>query len=453
MTTEPEAPTAVQSRRGALRLRRAVVLLLAVALLAAVVGGVYWYRQRAAQCFARARQALAAGRFDEVERELEAIEGDAAFEPHRHLLRGALLLEKGQYYPALDEFGYSVKHPQLRLDSLTLAGQAAYKAGHLRDAVGLLAQAIQLDPNSLPALRWLASAYYDLGLTDDAVAQLTRVAELDPRDPRPHRLMGLICKDFENYPAAVKNYRESLRRDARQPDNAQILLELADCEIKLREFDSALGTLAGCGPGAERWVREAECQYGLGRVDEARGVLDQALQQEPAHLAGLLLRGTMASDQGQLTAAIDAFSRAAVAQPKDYVARFKLAQAHRRAGNNQEADKQTQAAEEIKRIREEFSKLHEKAAAEPGNADVRCRIGVLARQFGRPDLARVWFKAALAIDPHHVETMRNLAGEPPGGIPAKTPPSAKGGPSFDPQRKAQAEEGGVQPAAAPSVGR
>jgi tetratricopeptide (TPR) repeat protein len=418
MTADGESPAAADNERGAI-LRRLVALLAAVTVLAAGVGGVYWYRQRASRCFARALEALADGRLDDVEQELEALEGSAAYSPQWHFLRGSLLMKREQYYPALDEFGHAVNQPELRLSTLTLSGEAAYKAGHLQDAVGLLVQATQLDPNSVTARRWLASAYYDLGLDDDAVVQLTRIAELDPRDPRSLRLLALICKDFEEYPAAVKNYRESLRRDPGPPDRDQIVFELVDCEIKLLQFDSALEALSSSAPSADRWVREADCQYGLGRMAEARRLLDQALGQEPAHLSGLLLQGTIASEQGDLATALAAFSQAVVAQPKDHVAQLKLAQAYRRSGNVEEAEKHAQAAEKIKRIREEFTEVRKKAGAEPGNADARCRLGVLAREFGRPDLARVWFRAALAIDPRHADTLRNLAGEPP---PETLPP-------------------------------
>jgi Flp pilus assembly protein TadD len=188
---------------------------------------------------------------------------------------------------------------------------------------------------------------------------------------------------------------------------------LADCEINLRQFGSALATLSECGPQADRWAREAECLHGLSRLDEARGRVAQTLDHDPAHLTGLLLAGTMAAERNDTAGAVEWFSRAVVAHPKDYTARFRLAQAYRRSGNIAEADEHTRVAEEIKRVREEFSRLHGTAAAEPGNANVRCRLGVLARELGRPDLARTWFRAALAIDPGHAETLRNLAGEPP----------------------------------------
>jgi tetratricopeptide (TPR) repeat protein len=413
MTVEMDAPSSTgNSSRSGMR-RRPVWVLALFVLTLAVVGWIGWYRQRPPQRFARGLEALAAGRLDQVDREWESLRDAADYQAHRHFLRGASWLQKNQFYRALDEFAHCVEHPDLRLRTLTLAGEAAYRAGHWQDAAGLLQQAVQSNPDCVTSLRWLASAYHDLGLNDDAIVVLTRIAELEPRDARPHRLMGLMYKDFENYQVAIQHYQESLRRDPQQPDREQIVIEWADCQIRLREFESALSLLQRCRPGVGRWVREAECLHGLGRIDDAQKLLEEVLQREPAQLPALLLQGTIASERGDAKAAIDAFSRAVVAQPKDYVAQFKLAQALRRVGDNEAADAHGQAAAEIKRIREEFSKLHETAAAEPGNADVRCRIGVLAREFGRPDLARVWFRAALAVDPRHAETLRHLAGDSP----------------------------------------
>jgi tetratricopeptide (TPR) repeat protein len=231
-----------------------------------------------------------------------------------------------------------------------------------------------------------------------------------------------MYKDFENYAAAVAFYRESLRRSQQQPDHNQILIELADCQINLQQHDPALETLSGCVPHPERWVREAECHYGQGRADVANALLQQALNEDPAHLAGLLLAGTIALERGDIDSAVEAFSRAVVAWPRDYTANFKLSQALRRAGRNEQADRVAQTADEIKRTREEFSGLHETAGEQPNNADVRCRLGILANQLGRPDLARVWFRAALAIDPAHAETLRQLAGEPPPATAPAEPP-------------------------------
>jgi tetratricopeptide (TPR) repeat protein len=378
----------------------------------ALAAGAYWHYQRPARRLARALQALDAKQYGEVQRGLESLEHAEGYEPHRRFLRGALLLHDGKPYPALAEFGHSVNHEALRVRTLVLSGQALYQVGQFREAIGLLVQAAEADPDAVDAHRWLALAYDDLGLTSHAMAHLKRIAELVPDDPRPHRLMGLIEKDGEQYEAAAADYRESLRRQARQFDREQILLELAECEIKQRRrYEAALETLAQCAPSPNRWAAEAECHYAAGRAAEAHRLLDQALKEAPAHLPGLLLKATIAMGEGNAKLAVDLLSAAVVAYPKDYTAQFKLSQAYRRVGNDAQADKHGQIANDIKRVREEFSELHGTAAAEPANAAVRWRLGVLARELDRADLARVWFRAALAIDPRRNKAPRNLAEE------------------------------------------
>ncbi len=105
-------------------------------------------------------------------------------------------------------------------------------------------------------------------------------------------------------------------------------------------------------------------------------------------------------------------SQAAAAYPKDYTVRFKLGRAYRRLGDSQNADEQGRIADNIKRLRLQFSKLHETAASEPNNADVRRQLAILANQLDRPDLARVWFQAALAINPKLEEPLPQASGQP-----------------------------------------
>ena len=414
MGNEPQSTA--QDRKLPRRLRVGGLAAVAGALVAAaaVGGGFYWHGQRPAQRLSRAMAALDAKQWEEVERELAGLEGAAGYEPQQHFLRGALLLQRGKPYPALEEFGHAVDDPALRVRTLVLSGEALCRAGDLRNAVRLLSQAVEADEDAIDGHRLLAVAFDRLGLTDAAEAHLLRVAELDPADPRPLRVLGQMQKDFEDYAGAVESYRESLRRDADQPDRQELLLELADCEIKLRQYDAAMATLAQASPCADRWTAEAECHYGGGRPDEAKRLLAQALRESPANLRGLMLAGTILLEEQDAAAAVDVLTRAVLAYPRDYTARFKLGQAYRRMGDARHAEEHAKVAEEIKQVREEFSKLHQKANAEPDNADVRCRLGQLARQLDRPDLARVWFRAALEINPRHEEARRGLLGGPQG---------------------------------------
>ncbi len=404
-----DAPVSVEPRR---RRRRGIAILVATVGVLAAAGALSWHPWAAGRRFERALSALAARQFDLVRRELAALEGVNGFEPHRHFLRGALLLGQRQYYPALEEFGHCVDHPELRVRTLILSGQALYQAKRFRDAMGLLVQAVDADPQAADAYWCLAAAYDDLGLLGEALQAWSRVAELWPADPRPHRMMGLRCKDFERWESAVEMYQESLRRGPDQADRDQILLEMAECQIKLRRTEEALATLASCVPSPERWTKEAECHMSAGRTEEARRLLDQTLRHAPADLSGLLLKGTLDLQEGRSAEAVESFRRAAIAYPKEYVAHYKLSQAYRRLGKEAEAKKHADLAEQLRQLRMEFSRLHTTAAAEPDNADVRCRIGVLAKQLDRSDLARGWFEAALSINPRHPEAIRHLTGQP-----------------------------------------
>src|SRR5690606_3901336 len=115
----------------------------------------------------------------------------------------------------------------------------------LRGAESVLREAVALDDKQADAHRWLAATYFDLGAMHDAQRHLATVSELAPDDPRPSRLRGLIYKDYEKYTRAVEEYEETLRR---QPDQKDVLFELAFCLAKLRQLDRALALLRDCEP-------------------------------------------------------------------------------------------------------------------------------------------------------------------------------------------------------------
>jgi hypothetical protein len=55
-----------------------------------------------------------------------------------------------------------------------------------------------------------------------------------------------------------------------------------------------------------------------------------------------------------------------------------------------------------------MSALNEQAERAPHDADVRCRLGRLCVDLGKPELAASWYRAALACDPKHAEARLGL---------------------------------------------
>lgn len=330
------------------------------------------------------------------------------FASHAHLLQGMLLLRQGRLRESLDEFGDARAHPETQVVAFTLSGEALYKMKQFRDAERVLSTAILLDHGQTDAHRWLAAIYHDIGAVDYALAELTTVAEQAPADPRPHRLMGLIYKDFEAYVKAIEAYRESLRRASDQPDRQQILVELAACLIEQRLFDEALTTLVDCAPTAEVKTLQAHGHRGAGDTALARRRLTEALETEPDRVETLQLLATLETEADEIPAAVETLQRAVAIDPQHWRLRYQLAQAYQRSGQRESAEQQLQVMKQLQAQWEHFTELHKKAMADPDDAQLRYELGVVARQLNQPALAVTWFTAALSMDPDRDDARQAL---------------------------------------------
>ncbi len=157
--------------------------------------------------------------------DLAALRSEAAFSLRHEVtkrtppcLKGLIQKQRGRLREAIELFGTATNNPATRGTAFTHAGESFYRMRRFDDARELSSKPCRSIRKNVDAQRWLASTYYDLGLMTAALSTLRTLAELAPDDARPHRLAGLILKDFENYDEAVTAYRESLRRDPQQPE-------------------------------------------------------------------------------------------------------------------------------------------------------------------------------------------------------------------------------------------
>jgi tetratricopeptide (TPR) repeat protein len=386
-----------KSRRRLLRVP--AVLLLALFL----GGGRYWYAAHTGpdRHFRAAVQALPQNDLDRIRAAAEAIQGLDEYRPHWHLLSGMILLREGRLIDSIIEFGHSREHPDTKVLAYTLSGEALYKSQQFRDAVKILGMAVQMDPAQADAHRWLAATYYDIGAMDDALDHLNAVAHLAPDDPRPDRLRGLIFKDFEQYTKAIDAYRASLKRGMDQADIHTILLELAECEVRQQQHKEAMKTLDTCPRSAQRLWLQAECFRAQGDRAAAVSAVDEAIEMEPEHLDALQLKGKLSLEAGDAESAVDTLTAAVKFHPKQWRPRYTLAMAYQRLGQTDKSAEQLKVMEELRELRDRFTKLHAQAIENSANADLRYQLGLVALQLDEPLIAAGWFDATIAMDPDH----------------------------------------------------
>ncbi len=358
--------------------------------------------------YRRGREGLIAGDRKTVARESDRLLATPGYEAHGCLLKGLFLVRFGKLDEAIPYLDKASRNKVLVVEASTAASRCFWLSGRYLEAIDAAHAALAVDATCLDARRWLAAAYYDLGAISHAADELEQISAAAPTDPRPDRLLGLIAKDSEQFVRAIEYYRKSLERDSQQPDRETILIELAESQVKLSRFAEALETLQECQRSAVVLTLQADCQSSLGHPAEAFERLREALESDRRYFPAKLAQGKLLQDGGKEDEAVLVLAEAVQWQPEDSQGHFQYSQALRRVGNVEQADAELRRMVEIRALEREFSDLHEKAATQPADAEIRYRIGELARTLGKPKLARVWFRATLAINPNHARARTAL---------------------------------------------
>ncbi len=376
--------------------------------------------------FEQALTAIEQKDYSAIEVHLVALQDVPEFEPHAHLLRGALGSQVGPTSPeqrdrATNELVLALQHDDTRVPALVLIGMQ-------QQDVRALQEALRLNKNYVPAHQWLSVFYYNRGAMQNAHNHLQRISELDPYDSRPPFLLGMINHDYRRFDLAEKNFEECLRRldvllktpnklHLPRMDRQEALVKLAAARIELREHAKAFEALEDALESRVVLCLRATCLRSLDRVDEARQYLDQgikqfvdapdrSLEEDVVYQEARRLKGTMLIEDkkfGEARAALEVLCRE---YPFDAKSLYKLVQAYRGLGLQKEATEALKVYEPLRAKRERFSNLHIEAVSQPDNADTRYELGSLALELGEGKLAIAWFNAALAIDPQHEKTIK-----------------------------------------------
>ncbi|RMG36654.1 MAG: hypothetical protein D6725_10270 [Planctomycetota bacterium] len=263
-----------------------------------------------------------------------------------------------------------------------------------------------------------------------------------PDDPKPFFYRGRFEQSLLHWNEAADNYVEVLRRD---PDNAAAGFRLAQCLMKLGKFEDALQELQ---PLVDRdtaqWqadrrfdritpeevhVHYATCLYKLGRLDEARTILERELQRSPdspdvlRELGMLELaaaendadakRGSAESvadaNDPHLGRAVELLRRAVELQPENFEIRYAYARALQSSGRTKEAAEQFRFVNQATKPVLEVGNLTRRLMREPDNVEIRFRIGEIAYKYQSREAGVRWLKSVLELAPNHAGAHRLLA--------------------------------------------
>ncbi len=234
-------------------------------------------------------------------------------------------------------------------------------------AMRCLKMLLEQEPQNVDALLLRAWVYERTGDPANAARDYREALRLSPgRFDARLSLAKLLLRDNRDGPEEGSRILEELR--AEQPDNREVLLELA------------------------------RAYRALGESEKARPCLDALLMMSPKHSAALSELAMLTRDQKEAESLL---RRAIEADPANLEAHFQLyLLLVNQPGREQEAAAQLQRH---KRVKADMDRLMEIASKEmskhPEDVGLYCELGTLYLHYAMPEVGIRWLNKGLTLDP------------------------------------------------------
>lgn len=327
--------------------------------------------------------------------EAEAIVAELTEPAYRDILRGRILLERGESAEALAVLGSGIQAWPNNAGARLLAAEAALDLGDTERAMVELREATRLGPEDNNAALLLGRLYLARGDFESASALLRRhVGAQGFTGPEAHLLLASAAAQRGRYDEA-RSWLEELRK--LEGAESLAVAELARVELRASGAQAAIQTLEESGldltdpenePAARQWIG---LLLASGEVERARAWAEGVAESDSASLQAL--RGDLLRELGEEAAARAAFAAALEADPESGAALTGLGQLEQREGNAESA-----------------LALYERAlAAHPDdpNYSYFAASGQLA--LGRKEEGMSGLRAVLRRNPEHLPACNDLA--------------------------------------------
>jgi type IV pilus assembly protein PilF len=283
--------------------------------------------------------------------------------------------------------------------------------GDLADVEGLLLPRCEgEDLEAVVVLEALIPGYLQAYRLVEALALTQVLLQHDPRHVQAHVWCGEVCDRLHDYAKAEEGFRLALEV---APGRDDVRLRWAESLVDLGQPDQALAPLEDLcrrQPGNGRALFAlAKCQHLLGRLEEARELLDMMLAVDLTDPLPLVERGRLARELGRLAEAEDFLRKALALAPRSQEANYSLFLCLQQQGKQDEAQVFRQRSDQIDAAVQRLAVLTAKAVQTPKDLALRCEMGQLFLQIGQDDEGLGWLSGVLRDAPQHPVASRALA--------------------------------------------
>ncbi len=247
---------------------------------------------------------------------------------------------RAQAQPLLEESFKNVQDGDLKtkvgMDLVTLY----YQSKDLNQAVDVVRVLARIRPEAPNVLYTAYRTYSDL-----AARSLSVLAQVAPDSAEMHQVLAQALASQDNFPGAIAQYRKALETDPQLPgvhfDLGQVILANSQEEPARKEAEKEFALALAADP------TNADSEYMLGEIEwlrsDPQGALERyshALLFRPDFVDAHIAAGKALTSLGRPAEALAHLLEAVRLNPQNEVAHYRLAQAHRRLGRQQDAERE-----------------------------------------------------------------------------------------------------------------
>ncbi|UII20173.1 tetratricopeptide repeat protein [Fulvivirga ligni] len=208
-----------------------------------------------------------------------------------HHLKGNIRLKQMRTQDAIKEYKASLELVNSTEASIDLA-LVYLEIGFSRDAIGILQQVINKEPDHARGYFNLANVYNKLQMPDSAFIYYDKAIERDPDLKWPYLYQGRLLTKNEKFEKAVESYDHFIALDS---TNEEVYFRRAVLKSELRNWSSAVQDwqkVLSLNPNnADAWRNQGLSYFQMANYDSAIMSFDQALKFNPEESYTYINRG------------------------------------------------------------------------------------------------------------------------------------------------------------------
>lgn len=198
-------------------------------------------------------------------------------------------------------------------------GNQLRKEGKLAEAIEKYSEAVQVNPDYIPALQGLIKIYESRKEFDKAIPHWQRLVELMPKNIGPHLRLANLMMRQRNIPGAIAAYQKAVTLKPEQPGAyiglAKVLNQNGQVNEAIAAYQKAIEISPELFPSIYQQLKEAWQKQERLDLDDAIAVYQKAIEIEPDNPAVYRLLAKSQARKGDVDEAIASYQKAIELQP------------------------------------------------------------------------------------------------------------------------------------------